>query len=291
MNAVLLLLSLIPFVLWTQVLDNSQGNAFTDQPFFNTSFIKANKIKQLYGTFVYKKQGEVMKETQFNYVYRFDREGQLTELFETRTDDGTPDTNRVLYAYDEKGRILTKKKTHQSGYLLTRYTYDSLGRIRTEETLSETDSAGQSMFLSFNLESFRYEEFPAQLKRTRFNSYDLPYLVEQFITNEHGYLVEVNERYLMTSQVNTTNYSYNEKGLLSSIRKASNGGKDVEELAFAYDEFGNLLQKHITKNGIFTTDIQVVYNSKSKLLSSVITRQVSTNFMLIIRFLDYDFYE
>lgn len=291
MNKCLFILSLLPFILCAQVLDNSQGNAFTDQPFFNSSFIKANKIKCLNGTFVYKKQGEVLKETTYKYVYRFDQEGQLIELFETRTDDGTPDTNRMIFTYDQEGRILSNKKTHQQGYLLTRYTYDTLGRMLTEETLSETDSAGQPMLLSFNLESFSYEEYPNQLKRTRYNSYHLPYLVETFNTNEHGYLVDVNERYLMTSQLNTSTYSYNEKGLLASIRKEVNSGKNVEEMTFEYDEFGNLIQKHLTKNGIFTTDIQVVYNSKSKLLSSVITRQVSTNFMLIIRFLEYDFYE
>ena len=38
-------------------------------------------------------------------------------------------------------------------------------------------------------------------------------------------------------------------------------------------------------------DIQILYNSKSKLLASVITRQVSTGFMMIIRFKDYEFYD
>ena len=76
------------------------------------------------------------------------------------------------------------------------------------------------------------------------------------------------------------------------IRKKSNQKEGyLEELLFKYDELGNLIEKQIYKNGVFTTDIQILYNSKSKLLASVITRQVSTGFMMIIRFKDYQFYD
>ena len=61
-------------------------------------------------------------------------------------------------------------------------------------------------------------------------------------------------------------------------------------MKFKYDDLGNLVEKHIYKNGVFTMDIQIIYNSKSKLLSAVLTRQVSTGFILILRFQDYEFF-
>ena len=106
------------------------------------------------------------------------------------------------------------------------------------------------------------------------------------------YLVEKVERIRMTSTTYTNTFSYDERGKLASIQKTSNR-KDgiIEELKFRYDELGNLIEKHVYKDGVFTTDIQIIYNSKSKLLATVITKQVSTGFMMILRFQDYEFYD
>lgn len=277
-----------------QVLDNRMGDAFTDKPFFNTEFIRSNKLKELKGTFVYKKQGEVMRNTTFNYVYAFDREGQLSYTFETRTDDGSTDTTWNRYTYDDVGRLSVYRKSDQNGYLAIHYTYDDKDRVIAEEHFTEMiDSLGNVVrTLSFNKETYEYQEFDLQTKRTRFNNYNLPYMEEFYNYNKDGYLVERIERIKMTGDVYTYHYAYNEQGKLSAIRKLSNKDPEpLEELKFKYDELGNLAEKHIYRKGVFTTDIQIVYNSRSRLLSSVITRQVSTNFMMILRFLDYSFYE
>lgn len=239
------------------------------------------------------KSGEPMKSTEFKYVYEFNEDGQLSATYETRTDDGTRDTTWNLYYYNNNGLLEKHRKTDQEGYLTTLYTYDSIGRVVTEEIVREVDSNGViTRTLSFSKESFKYQEYENQTKRTKFNNYDLPYLDEYFNYNDEGYLIERIERIKMTSTVYTYHYEYNEKGLLGAIRKSSNREEGyLEELEFKYDDYGNLIEKHVKRKGIFTTDIQIVYNSKSKLISSVITRQVSTNFRMIIRFLDYEFFD
>lgn len=275
------------------MLDNRNGDAFTDKPFFNEQFIKENKVKQLSGYYVLKKKGELMKTTKYKYVYDFDNEGHLISSYETMPHDGTKDTIWNVYEYDDQNRLAVFRKTNQDGFTSVYYEYDDKNRVIREEYKREVyekkDSIIQS--LSFNKESLKYFEFDNQTKRTRYNNYDLPYLDEFFNYNELGYLVERIERLKMTSDVYTYAYEYNEKGLLSAIRKSSNQ-KDgyIEELTFEYDDLGNLQQKHIYKNGVFTTDIQIVYNSKSKLISSIITRQVSTGYLTILRFKDFLFY-
>lgn len=292
---VLFLLFLVSSVICrAQVLDNRNGDAFTDKPFFNTDFIRANKLKELKGTFVYKKQGEVMKNTTFNYVYHFNTMGELDYTFETRTDDGSSDTTWNRYKYDDKGRLSVYRKSDQNGYIAIHYVYDDKDRVIEEEHFTEmTDSLGNVIrTLAFNKETYVYQEYDLQTKRTRYNNYGLPYLEEFYNYNSDGYLIERIERIKMTGDVFTFHYAYNENGKLSAIRKTGNKSTEtLEELKFQYDELGNLMEKHLYRNGIFTTDIQIVYNSKSRLLSSVITRQVSTNFMMILRFLDYSFYE
>lgn len=276
-----------------QVLDNREGQAFTDAPFFNTDFIKTNKLKSLQGTYVYKREGEPMYTTKYKYVYQFNPDGELVSNYETKADDGTLDTIWSIFEYDSVGNLAKHRKTDQEGYFTIAYEYDSLGRIVHEEYLRDIeDSTGKIVrTLMFNEEEIKYKDLPQQIRRTRYNNYGLPYLDEYYNYNDLGYLVERIERVKMTGLVYTFHYEYNEKGKLAAIRKSSNKKEGyIEELLFRYDELGNLIEKHVYKNGVFTTDYQIVYNSKTKLLSSVITRQVSTNFMTIIRFLDYEFY-
>ncbi|MBL1279762.1 MAG: hypothetical protein COA33_005795 [Fluviicola sp.] len=283
----------LAFSISSQVLDNRKGNAFTDKPFFNEKFIHQNHIKQLSGYYVLKKKGELMKTTQYKYVYDFDNKGHLVSSYETMPNDGTKDTIWNKYEYDDQSNLSVFKKTDQDGFTSVYYEYDSLGRVISEEYKREIDTGNHiiSRVLTFNKEHLKYFTFDQQIKRTRYNNYDLPYLDEFFNYNDLGYLVERIERVKMTSDVYTYSYEYNEKGLLSAIRKASNRQEEfLEELTFKYDELGNVVEKHITKNGVFTTDIQIIYNSKSKLVSSIITRQVSTGYMTILRFNEVEYF-
>ncbi len=270
------------------------GYAFTDKPFFNADFVKENKLKKLKGTYVYKKRDEPMQTTEYNYAYEFNRKGQLIATFETRQDDGTIDTTWNKYYYNDNNQLIKHRKTDQEGYLTTIYHYDSTDRVIREEIVREViDSMGNiTKTLAFNNERFEYSIYDGQTKRTKFNNYDLPYLEEIMYYNEDGYLVERIERIKMTSKVYTYQYEYNEKGLLGAVRKSSNRSEGyLEEWLFEYDDYGNLIEKHLYKNGEFITDYQIIYNSKSKLLATVITRQVSTNFMMILRFFDYEFFD
>ena len=288
-----LLLSFISFgCANAQVLDNRMGEAFTDKPFFNEDFVKQNRLKRLNGSYTYKNQGAAMRETEFKHVFEFDRNGRLISTYETRTDDGTKDTSWNIYEYDEYGFLDLHRKTDEDGFTTIRYTNDSIGRVIKEEFVREIDSNGRIVqTLAFNEERIEHVVYDNQTKSTRYNNYNLPYLDEYINYNDLGYLINREEHIKMTSSVYTYTHEYNDKGKLASIKKTSNRKEGIlEEITFKYDQLGNLLEKRIYRNGEFTTDIQIIYNSKSKLLSAVLTKQVSTGFMTIIRFKDYEFY-
>jgi len=234
-----------------------------------------------------------MKATKYKYVYNFNKSGDLASTFETCPDDGTKDTIWNIYEYNAQNNLAVHKKTDQDGFTSVYYEYDSLDRVVSEEFKREiaSDEDTSIRYLTFNKERLKYADFEGQTKRTRYNNYDLPYLDEFWNYNELGYIVERTERIKMTSDIYTYAYSYNEKGKLASIGKSSNSQDElIEELRFKYDELGNLLEKSIYKKGVFTTDIQIIYNSKSKLVSSIITRQVSTGFLMILRFNEFEFF-
>lgn len=277
-----------------QVLDNRNGEAFTDRPFFNAEFIRKNKLKRLNGTYTHMKRGDVMRETNSKYVYEFDSLGNLSSTYETGNSNGSKDTTWNFYVYDELGYLMTHRKTDMDGFSTVYYTRDSIGRVIAEEQVREIDTLNHQIIrtISFNKERIEYKNYDLQEKRTRYNNYNLAYLDEFWNYNELGYLVERVERIKMTSSVFTYNYEYNREGKLSAIRKSSNRTEGyLEEIEFGYDELGNLEEKKIFRKGEQTTDIQIVYNSRSKLLSSVITKQVSTGFLRILRFRDYEFYD
>lgn len=283
------------FCAGAQVLDNSEGNAFTDKPFFNKEFIRNNKIKSINGRFNYKKSGQAIYTTDFFYVYSFDDEGNLTSTFETRTDDGTADTTWNRYEYDQQGRIRFYKRGDKSGYTTIGYEYDEQGRVIAQEQWTESfDSLGnREKAILQNRETMRYEVYDRQEKKTVLNSYDLPYMTELSYYDENGYLMEREERLIMTSAISKVTYSYNERGLLAELSTLKKGSGDIpsEAWKFKYDEFGNLSQKHIYRNGEFITDIQILYNEKSRLMTAVLIRDVKTDFIMIIRFMDYTYYE
>lgn len=286
---------LLAFQGHAQMLDNREGLAFSDEPFFNEDFIRENKIKRFEGYFVYKKSGQLMQETDYKNVYEFDRSGHLISSYETKPSGKKLDTLQNLYEYNEDGLLIVHRKTDEDGFNSQHFTYDNQGRqIAFEYTRDYKDSSsnGIARSLAFNRERMEYFDYGGQLKCTRYNSENLPYLDEFWTYNELGYLVERVERIKMTSTTYTYTYEYNEKGKLAAIRKKSNLQEGyIEEFIFDYDELDNLKEKHLYKNGEFTTDYQFIYNSQSKLLSSVIVRQVSTGFMTIIRFKHVDFYD
>lgn len=282
----LILLFLIPTVIFSQMLDNRSGNAFTDVPFFNSEFIRANSIKQLNGQFTYKKSGDIMRLKEYKNVYEFDTLGRLIRSYETKKDDGTKDTTSNVYVYSEKNLLKTHKKGDNFGFSTTTYTFDSKNRITKEENYREyRDSLGATQKILLNSETMVYEDFENQTKKTTFNSYGLPYLQEFSYYNEFGYLMERVERLMVTSEVTSLKYEYNSNGWIAELRTfKQNMEKPLEEIVFTYDENGNLLEKHIYQEGVFTTEIEVLYNEKSKLITYVLTRDVATNFIQILRF-------
>lgn len=275
-------------------MDNKQGLAFTNQPFFNHNFIKKNKVKKIKGEFTFKKAGDIMRKTELKSFYEFNETGLLIQSFETRNDDGTKDTIQHFYDYSEDNQLLIHRKKDAGGYSSIHYFRDTLNRIIAEESHRDILSKEGILEKTFiiNKETMRYAAYPLQLKKTVYNIYDLPYLEEFSYYNTDGYLLSKEERLKMTSGIIKHQYEYNKKGFISAIRSNANlDGKFAEEWFFKYDDFGNLQEKHIYKNGVFITDIQIIYNVDTQLLSSVLTRDVKTNFISILRFLEYEFYE
>ncbi|MES2798783.1 MAG: hypothetical protein V4638_02100 [Bacteroidota bacterium] len=275
-----------------QLLDNRAGNAFTDKPFFNSEFVQMNKIQELKGQYTYKKPGETMKETKFFYEYSFDPLGRLTSTFETRTDDGSLDTTWNRYFYGEHNQLIEHLQGDVNGFTSMRYEYDDKDRMISQaNTRSYKDSLGNDQVTILNKETMSYSEYDSQVKKTIHNSFGNPYLEEWSYHNDLGYLTSKIQRQIMTSTTYTFQYSYYDNGYLSEISKLKDTDSiPLERTTFSYDQFGNILEKKYYRNEIFVTEIAMLYNEKSMLLTYVITKDVPTGYLMILGFKPPKFY-
>ena len=275
------------------MINNLEGKAFTDAPYFNVDFIKANKIKSITGHYSRKKDGDMIRETNDFYQYTFDTLGQLISTLGTKSENNRIDTTFNYYEYTPAGKLKMHRKTEAGGVTSFHYEYDSLNRlIYLEHRRDILDSLGRiTQSILVNHESMKYVSYDGGFRKITYNSYNLPYLEETETKDKDGYVLEQTQRMRMASSEYKKKYFYNEKGLLARISMHYNATEiPYEEWLFKYDAYGNVMEKHLFKNEKFIRDLQIIYDTKTQLLGSTIQREENANYMMILRFQNYEYY-
>ncbi len=275
------------------MINNLEGNAFSDQPFFDRDFIKTNNIKSLEGLYSKKKDGDIVRSTNDFFKYEFDSLGNLSQTIQVRSNAGKKDTSFNYYIYNDNNQLITHKKTESGGLTALHYIFDSLSRItgieQSRELLDLKGNVLQS--ISINKESIRYFKTDKGIKKVTYNNYGLPYMDEFTVWNEDGYKLEAIQKLRMASAEYKKKFIYNEKGLLAAIQTFYNYSENpVQEITFKYDHFGNIIEKKHFKEGIFIGELQIIYDNKTQLLGSTIEKMEGSNMMYILRFNTIKFY-
>lgn len=280
------------------MLNNRLGEAFTDQPFFNDDIIRRNGIASISGNFTTKKVGDVMRDTKLERKYYFDREGRLIKAHETIQAETGKDTLVTYWEYDGRGNLVVIRKADQYGFYATHFEYDEKNRVVREEfrrNLNQNKNRigfllSEEYVVTF--ETSRYENYEGQEKRIFINSYDYPYKEEITYFDEDGVITERMDRLKRTSGIKRTRYVYNEKGLLDSLVIVSNQTGSAERtFTYEYDQYGNLLSKQYYNNSIHQTDYQIIYHRETSLVNYILTREVITNFITVLKLNNYTFYD
>ena len=269
---------------------NQNGQAFNKPQFFNEQFIKKNGIKKIQGSYSFKKNGERIREAPGSYSYNFDRTGRLTSILDLKWNGKKIDTLVHYYGYNNEGTLSTIKKSEYGGITEKKMSYDSLQRLIKIINFRVTidDSGGTINRTEVNEETFTYNG----IKRTTHNSYGLPYLISFDTFDDDGYLVSSHDKLKRSGTLSIKKYRYGDKGYLSEIETFyGKNSEPVETIAYSYDPFGNLTERLQKKMNTLVNDLQIIYDTKTQLLYSIIRRNPSTNFMDIIRFTGYEYYQ
>lgn len=267
-------------------------------PFFNTEFIKNNKIKSIRGSIAYKKELDVIREQDLEEIFEFDSLGRQISMMNTFHDlAGGKDTLIVYFEYDGDNLTL-KRKSDTYGFFSDNFVYDSLDRV-IKKTYCRDDNAGADKF-HFELrkqyvimsEEYKYEK-PSELtvKKLHFNNYKRSFKEELYKYDKNGYLLEISSKTVIGNRRSNTKYQYDENGQVSRKIEQPNLDKaNKTENEYKYDEVGNLIEHNFFKNKSHKLHRKLLYNGRTMLLESQLAKDMTTNTITITKY-KYEFYE
>lgn len=282
---------LIVFQSVAQLLNTKNGSLFADQPFFNDEVVHDAKIKRIVGEYSFKKVGEPIQATKEIYALEFDKTGRMLSTVETRKNDGTKDSNWVIFSYTEAGQIKIIKKGKKESLAGKQFNFNNQGICDEEITFVEIKKKEAIIKEVLYVETIKINLGPNKVQRIYFNNYTLPYLTETTHLDSTGKMIEKIEEFTVSQQKTTTRFAYSEKGYLTSITKiTSEPAAKNEEIRYHYDEKGNVTEQLNFENGSLTTETSFLYNATTQFLVNLIQRNVANNSLVLIRFKPYEFF-
>jgi len=280
-------------VVYSQMLDNSAGELFSEDPKFNAQFISKNKIRSITGHYSTKADYDRIRPTNNVYYYEFNKNGQLSKDYKTHRRD----TVVRSYEYNSKGRLSVKRQSDQFGFHSYHYQYDSLNRITKKEYRRDENSTGSKIDFKLNksfsisTESYTYEISDKQVKKSYFNSLGRLYKIAFFYTDENDYLYKEESKSINGNSRSETTFVYNERGFIKEKTSEKELTRKVTaRIKFEYDKQNNILAQHYYRNGVYKTEFQIVYNSSNMLMSALLARDIETNVITILKFSEYSYY-
>ena len=280
-------------VIYAQMLDNSSGVLFSEDPKFNQSFIKRNKIKSVTGYYSTKADYDRIRPTNNIYVYEFNQKGQLIKDYKTYYGD----TVVRMYDYNSSNQLIMLRQSDKFGFHAYHYSYDSLNRVISKEYRRDVNGRGSKInftldqSLSIYVETYKYEGNENQLKKSFYNNLGKLYKQAFYYTDDNGYLYKEESQTINGNARSEANYTYNESGYLrEKTTQQQFGGKASTRIKFDYDAQNNILAQHYYRNGVYKTEFQIVYNSATLLLSALLARDIETNVITILKFSNYTYY-
>ncbi|MFK8038579.1 MAG: hypothetical protein AB8B74_09845 [Crocinitomicaceae bacterium] len=276
-----------------QMIDNSSGELFSEDPKFSADFIGRNKIKRIKGYYSTKADYDRIRPTNNVYIYEFNEQGQLIKDYKTYRRDTVVRT----YSYNDQNKLSILRQSDQFGFHSYLYGYDSLGRLISKEYRRDVSKTGDKInfdidqSLSVSTENYTYEGNTKQLKQKYFNSLGKLYKFAFYYTNENGYLYREETQSINGNSRSETTFNYNVNGFLSEKTAQKYLGKKITtRIKFEYDTHNNLQAQHYYRNGVYKTEFQIVYSSQTMLLNALLARDIETNVITILKFSEYSYY-
>ncbi len=265
-----------------QFISNNSGSAFSDQPFFNPTFIQALNIQRLSATISIKKKNDAIRLTTDELIYHFDTAGNMIQIEQIKNSNGKFETTNQYFNYDSSARLIETKKVWGINWLITHFNYDSLGRIHEKiESLIRRET--QELPSIINYERIEYILLKDGCLKKYYDEHKQLFKEQTIISSDLDLLVET-EKWKMNSHATRKEYLM-EFGRLAAITYyPENIDLPMEQNCFTYNTDGELESKEQLKDGTFISEWQLLYDPKSKIISALIKQDKASGTMEIFRF-------
>lgn len=259
---------------------NKEGQAFTQVPFFNHTFVKALKIAELKGSISLKKKFDVIQTTADWLNYHFDTLGHLIQIEEVKKVGEKYDTSSTFLSYDEFHQLTQIKNKVADHWITTLFSFDSIGRINQEIQYQEATSEKPILLKWETIKSIPLEN--GVLKKI-YNENNIEFKEQTILILKNGEEIEEIERWTLGfEQVKKRRFFANNRLIECSIFINDN---IVEQEVFTYDSDGDLISKKLIKNGETIQEWQIIYDTKNKVLSAVLILDEKTGALKILRYI------
>jgi len=289
--ASIIILFLYTFLGFGQILDITQP-LFTDEPFFNQTFIKQNQIKSITGSISSKKVRDIIRTKGLDYYYEFNDDGTLKMQLSSYLSNKFKDSTTVNYSYNQKGLLSTKRKNDSYGYFSYNYKYDENNNVvlqtycRDENKLNSKKVFELKKQYIISTDSFSYKKYDdSQTKKYYYNGYKKVFKEQTNYYNQYGYLTEEYTKFIIGNNKTKLTYEYDEQGRLfkkHTFTNIANNSKTTE--LYTYDKIGNVLDIKTYHNDKHISTKQFLYDSKTMLLTAQIIQDIATEFLRIIQY-------
>jgi len=312
------------YILHAQIIAPCTYEIYSNEPKFNRTFIKQNKIKTISASVVDKPDGEIIRDKGLAQVFAFDTEGNLTRQYYNEI-TSLEKTEIEIPAMYKKGKVIKKAHTKidyqyqydtlgteffysSNGYLKmkrvcignfynsTYYEYFGDGLVSRQTLCKETNIAKSGDLFKLGVqtviseEKFEYETLtPTQIKKNFLNDEGKSY--KQGILNfQNSKPTDESYEFVVGFIRSGVTYKYdaNER-LTEKIITDNSSGNSTEKITYEYDANGNVTAEKRFKNGVQTDEIIYIYDEAKKLLTSQADRQIQKASIKIVKY-EYEFY-
>lgn len=263
------------------------------QPCFNPAFMARNGVIEIKGQLHVKRENEPIKPRNEHYLYRFGSDGRVMY---SNNSFGMPgsgrDTASVQYRYNEQGHLVERTRLDLSGHYSEEVTTDSAGRplrethVRIENLGTDRYSLVPGTRTEVSDERYTHDRLnDTTLRTVTLNSLGLPYKERLHISNRHGYLLRIDDRYIVTGRMGRTVFTYNEKGLLASRTEQSDlSDPRTLRYTYAYDSGNDLVSMETWQSDKLVTKEEYVYAEGSHHLKAKLTKDMATGTIRVVRY-------
>lgn len=260
---------------------------------FNEHFIARNGVSSIVGQQMIKRDNRPMQEQKEKYLFRFDEQGRISYSNNSFGEPGSGrDTASVTYTYNALGQVVRRLRNDLGGHFAYAIERDSAGRA-IRETYSRIENLGTDRYTlvagvttEISDERYVYTNLnDSTWRKLYMNNLGLPYREQTFTSDRRGYLLQIEDRYLITERRSRITFTYDENGRLAErIERPDLERPRKLRHTWLYDRAGNVMSGEVWHDDRQVHRVEFLYEEATMLLKARLTKDIETGQINVVRY-------